>query len=922
MSLTITVGGVDITDKVRPEGIRLTQQAVQGQVGTGQLLIDDATGAAELATPGKEWSVTDSEATPTTIAGGFVGEYDVDRGPLRAGTARQFGPVLEDWNTVLTDRVLKGDSSRRPAETDYERISWLVGQSVLGMLDGAGQVPNTNTSDMPKTNYRGKTPLDVLDDCAESSNKNFFVYFESGTGWVLYYDKTGSTDSAFTSSLQISDDPADIDNSTVFGASSIDWQVDPERIYSGLFVKYDGGSVWVPRDATATEYRSLQRTVVKKNFTKGLKARAWANRQLDKLNEPTKRLSLTVAVPSSALGQLRAGMRIEVKLRSRSITAFTYFRIVSAEMTRRGGADGVSDVEWNVRLTMRDKVRPVNLDDDYGGGDSSGNEGTGGNNGGGGGAGEGGGAEDPTPYVLDDFDRSAAGGAIESHGGEDSGDTYNSLSPSQTSIILELPDGSDVVGRFLLMNVSWRTSGDGPTTELEALGMTKMLSTPTSVTDGPITYSANWFYRFIDGTEGFTGTDDTLEFTPSESLLTVVSAVELLSGVYDDSGPTWSLNPGTTADPDSLSADGYSSSEDVRYFTSLISDDSAISGDPTGYDNVGASFVGGLIAIRMSAKNGTNVTEDPSAYTCTGPEISYTLRLRGGAPLDGWGSILEGGGVDTDAPWEGGNEWQIELSDMTATVSSATGATLTATADDAEGQAYVGSSAGGNGTGPSGPWNDAGVTLWRFKVDPLGDLADSGPNSLTFVTSWDEGWQGAVRINLGDDVTYDYGATGKRGMVLFQQGQFISATGTSSFLEYALAADTEYYLRIDTRDRFRARLWPVSGSEPVDWSLDIAKVYDTDGGTDAFGVIFLANDGMVATFRSVAVEQGRGFSVLPPGDGSTTTWTIEEWVPGTLRVFVDGIQTIPASFDRSAGTFTFDRAPALGAVIRVEYVAA
>jgi hypothetical protein len=410
MAITITVDGTDVTDKVRLDGWRVEMAANQGQVGTGRLVIDDTTGTAELAPPATEWSIVASEATPTTIGGGFIGEAGIDKGPLTAGTERQFGPVLEDWNTALTDRVLKGNAANRPEETDYQRINWLLGQAVTGMLDGAGQVPNTNTVTMDPTNYRGKTPLDVLDDCAESAGKNYFVYYESGTGWVLYYDKTGAATAAFTSDLQLSDDPTEVDSSTIYAMSNVDYEVDPERIYAVLNVKWANGWIYEQNASTVTTYRNLQKTVIKENIKKASRARAWAQRQLAKLNEPTKRLECTVTVPESALGELRAGYRIEVKLRSRGITGFTYFRIAQATISPAAGRGSSTDVLYDVRLKMFDKLRPVNLDDSYGGGDSSGSRYTGpsippigGDTGGGGGS-----ASSTSEYVLDDFSRATS----------------------------------------------------------------------------------------------------------------------------------------------------------------------------------------------------------------------------------------------------------------------------------------------------------------------------------------------------------------------------------------------------------------------------------------------------------------------------------------------------------------------------------
>src|SRR6186997_3676588 len=121
MALTITVDGTDVTSLVRLESIAIEMKAYGGEVAAGSLLFDDTTGTADPASPMKEWVATVSDASPTTIGGGYLAERKFQRGPLRVSTQRQFEPVLEDYNAALADRVLMGANARRPEETDYQR---------------------------------------------------------------------------------------------------------------------------------------------------------------------------------------------------------------------------------------------------------------------------------------------------------------------------------------------------------------------------------------------------------------------------------------------------------------------------------------------------------------------------------------------------------------------------------------------------------------------------------------------------------------------------------------------------------------------------------------------------------------------------------------------------------------------------------
>lgn len=892
MALTFTIDGVDVSDKVRLDGYRLVMAADQGKVGAGRLFIDDTSGSGSYAPITKEWSVVESTATPTTIAGGFVAERGIDRGPLTVATQRQFGPLLEDWNTVLTDRVLKGPASNRPAETDRQRVMWLLGQGVLGMLDGAGQVPNTNTVDMPKTDYWGKTPLDVLDDCAEASGKNFYVYYEAGTGWVLFYDRN-NTDSAFTSGLQISDDSTDIDNSTVFGASNIKYEEDPERIYSGLLVKFDGGQVWAVDETTETTYRRLQRTVIKENFKKAATAQAWADRQLAKLNEPTKRLALTVSVPASALGDLRPGLRIEVKLRSRGITAFTYFRIVETTITPRQGIRGVSDVEFDVELKMKDKIRPVNLDDTFGGGDSSGNKGTGGSSGGSVGGSAGGSTTDATEYPLDDFSRS-----VSAYPSEVDAAVY--ADTSVTTAAVNLPDGVDVAGRFVIIY--------GVTEDYDVQAGLIGTHGFSSFLNYNVGSFVSWIvYRFITGSEGWAASGEVLNVAGITSQDVGTYAI-CLSGVETIEGAS-----SATADPPSVTP-SWGSSVLARWYTFAVSDTS-LSGDPTGY----TTDAGGFLATRwlLSVKNDDSNTENPSTYTGAGNSVSYTMALEGSSTGAGWGSIPTG--ADTGAPWEGGNAWTFSVTGTASASVDGTDGVIVIEADNTAAQMVLTSD-----TEPLGPWDtaDAAFTvLW--KTDTLGDITDASGNNIE-MGLYSDGWFGGIIVNLGDNVNWSYmDPDQQRGIVVWQGS---GVTTYSPFVPKTIAPDTYYYVKLDARGtRVRAKFWRASDAEPVAWDIDEARV-DTTSSASEFSIVVHGNitgGDVTHKFDSIDVElAGSGVITLPPGNGAAVTWTIEEWVPGTLRVFVDGIQTIPASTDRANGTFTFDRAPDLGAVIRVEYTPA
>lgn len=195
-----------------------------------------------------------------------------------------------------------------------------------------------------------------------------------------------------------------------------------------------------------------------------------------------------------------------------------------------------------------------------------------------------------------------------------------------TSITLAIPDGA-TVGQLLLTCMGWDSNDNDVHTAMENLGWTDILTSPQF--NGA--YRFNWFYRVIDGAEGFTGTSDSITLSGLTSA-NVVAGFDLLDGWFDSGGPSWELNPGTTADPDAIASIGWPEDTPVRWYTALFTDNAGtIDGPPTGYTELGQATSG---ALRMSldAKNNALDAEDPGAYDETGNAIlqSFTLAIRGG----------------------------------------------------------------------------------------------------------------------------------------------------------------------------------------------------------------------------------------------------------------------------------------------------
>jgi hypothetical protein len=575
-------------------------------------------------------------------------------------------------------------------------------------------------------------------------------------------------------------------------------------------------------------------------------------------------------------------------------------------------------VRWKVTLQMRDKERLLG-----GGVGGSGGSGlTGGGGGGGGGSsgddpaggGNDGGEEpddDPSPpgggvetdeYVLDDWTRAASSfpAEIENTAGTSTFTTHN----------IFYPEGSEVVGNLLLLAYV--------TTDADASGAL--------------------LQQFVD-----------LQFATQESFSNVGSTSGAILAALTDGTQSGSFTVTTTA------------TETITYRMALISgqdgqitsDLAAGAGTPSisgwagenelvyvfGFDNQTVAGGGGagsgytLLSDQTSGATGLKINSgdqvgavNPGDWTASGSgaQHSATLGIRFVSPE--WGTIPRGEGVDTAAPWVGGNRY-IKVAFGTSTVSTNGAQGLIAmTADNTTVSMFlVSDSPDEPRDDPWGPWADGDAQLrYKWKVNPLGDTSDVDENLLEWqvITG---GWRASFRVHLGDGATYTYQSGGdERGIVILQAFSAVA----SDFVPKTLVADTYYQTRLDFRGtRARMKLWADGTAEPVDWDIDVAKMDDDlDPPTDISHLILRAygNTGMTFTFDTSWAQVGGSASGpvgerLPNGDGVTTTWTILPWV-GNIAVYVDGIVTKLASFDREAGTITFDRAPAVGARIKVEYV--
>jgi hypothetical protein len=88
---------------------------------------------------------------------------------------------------------------------------------------------------------------------------------------------------------------------------------DPSRVYSGVYLTYEGGAVYRHEEATATAFAHRDFVAPSENVKSASKATTRAIRYLGDLDEQDETITTSVELPAAKATQLRAGMRVPFK---------------------------------------------------------------------------------------------------------------------------------------------------------------------------------------------------------------------------------------------------------------------------------------------------------------------------------------------------------------------------------------------------------------------------------------------------------------------------------------------------------------------------------------------------------------------------------------------------------------------------------
>lgn len=297
------------------------QTANQGDPSFSSLVVDDPGGALTFVGL-RPFMIEETACNPSRMWTGYVTSRTYQRDPGKSqvvGADRTVALTLVDINAILGLRVIAFNDGIRPAETDLARVAWLLGTSYMGSASGSqvydnGQIAASTSITMDAADYRGQYPVDVLNDCANASGRNYFVYWDptkaAGHELSLYYHLLGFT-IGFASTLQLSNTSTAIDSSTTFAATGVLTR-DPQDVASSVWMPYDGGHVFVTRAATATAFIARQ-AVAPANKTKSITtATKRANAFLTAASVENDIIDAHVRIPASKVNLIDIGRALNV----------------------------------------------------------------------------------------------------------------------------------------------------------------------------------------------------------------------------------------------------------------------------------------------------------------------------------------------------------------------------------------------------------------------------------------------------------------------------------------------------------------------------------------------------------------------------------------------------------------------------------
>lgn len=312
-----TGSNVDLSARVRAYTTEASMNAEEGSVALSTFEVDDEEAGLDIKGHRTFQWIESSEGSNTNVIWyGYTADRDIDRGPFRVQRSRRWHVNAADVNSYLTRPIMRGADANRPAETDVARVQWLMSTSEMSGVPDTTYVAATSPVSMDANDYRDQTILSILDDCAQQSGKNYFVFYNGFTTppkLGLFYDFAASSN--YSSSVRLTNVLADVDSTTTYAVFNDDLKLnrDPSRVYSDVLLPFVGGEVYIRRASIGNEFAFRATTAPSVNVHTTATATARANRYLDDIATEEDRVICSYLVPLARVNQLVQGQRFQGK---------------------------------------------------------------------------------------------------------------------------------------------------------------------------------------------------------------------------------------------------------------------------------------------------------------------------------------------------------------------------------------------------------------------------------------------------------------------------------------------------------------------------------------------------------------------------------------------------------------------------------
>ena len=368
MTQFFTYDGVDLGNaSVRlEEGVPGFTSNADGSFGVGGLRIDDPTGALTF-TQLQEFSHTETACSQPRTFTGYLWNMRVGRGPYRSGAGRVYDFDFADLNWLLTLQPLRGSTAKRPVETGDQRLAWLLASVALSGIVFDNGLVGSNTNSFDEADYRNRLATEVLADLCVSSSADtgriFFVYRDNASGEPsLFIDRPSVA--TYTSTLEISNDLADVDNVTTFAPyMNVELEAGGEEIFCSVFFVYKTGQIYVHNATTHATYfagAGFHRQAVFQTDRIGsaVTAQRHAESFLASHAGTLDTVTVPIKLPASKVNLVEAGMRIRNKFTHlpAPFNSYGYLRVAQRTVALTPGTNDHYDL--TLKLTNR-TISPV-----------------------------------------------------------------------------------------------------------------------------------------------------------------------------------------------------------------------------------------------------------------------------------------------------------------------------------------------------------------------------------------------------------------------------------------------------------------------------------------------------------------------------------------------------------------------------------